>query len=141
MTFQAESAHVPEVALASAFSDGDEVVGVPEGFAETFAKVPFDQEFVAGAGVELEEMAAEFNGVDTALGADAFVALEYLLAEVGRIGAEAPLVDAGVGAEGASPGGDFDATAAAQRPAVGSFGKFAAVDASAGLGALMRGHQ
>jgi hypothetical protein len=117
MALQAEGAHVPEVALASAFGDGNQVVGVPEGFAEAsfpvLGQVPFEEEFVASSRVELEKVAAELEGVDTTLGADAFVAFENFLAKVGGIGAKLPFVDASVGAERAAAGGHFDAAAAA----------------------------
>lgn len=46
------------------------------------------------------------DGVDAADGADAAIAGEDLVAEVAGIGAETPLVDAVVGAEGASAFGE-----------------------------------
>src|SRR5439155_13078229 len=53
----------------------------------------------AAAEGEAEDAAAKCDRVDLADGADPAVALEHALAQVRRAGAEAPLVDAGVGAE------------------------------------------
>ena len=59
------------------------------------------------------------DGVDVAGGADAMVAGEDLVAEVAGIGAESPLVDAVVGAEGAAAfGEDFELAPAAERQIV-----------------------
>ena len=59
------------------------------------------------------------DGVDLADGADAAVAGEDLVAQVAGVGAEAPLVDAVVGAEGAAPlGEDFEIAPAAEREVV-----------------------
>jgi hypothetical protein len=54
-------------------------------------------------------------------GADALVAGEDLIAEVAGVGAETPLVDAVVGAEGAAAfGEDFEIAPAAERKIVGA---------------------
>ena len=117
MALEAKGAHVPQVALATTFGHGDAVVGIPEGFAKAsfpvLGQVPFEEEFVAGSRVELEEMAAQFDSVDAALCADAFIAFENFLAKIAGVGAELPFVDAGVGAERSAAGGNFDVTAAA----------------------------
>jgi hypothetical protein len=63
------------------------------------------------------------DGVDVADGADAAVASEDLVAEVAGIGAETPLVDAVVAAEGAASfGEDFEFAPAAEGQAVGAAG-------------------
>ena len=63
------------------------------------------------------------DGVDVADGADAAVAGEDLVAEVAGIGAETPLVDAVVAAEGAASfGEDFEFAPAAEGQAVGAAG-------------------
>ena len=57
-------------------------------------------------------------------GADAAVAGEDLVAEVAGVGAETPLVDAVVGAEGAAASGeDFEITPAAEGEVVGAKGQ------------------
>jgi hypothetical protein len=61
------------------------------------------------------------DGVDVADGADTAVAGEDLVAEVAGVGAEAPLVDAVVGAEGAAAfGDDFEIAPAAEGEIVGA---------------------
>jgi hypothetical protein len=121
---EAESAKVVEVALASAFSYGADVVGVPEAAA-------------GGDGLHAVESEAggtrwasgPFEGVvgcdcvDLADGADAAVAGEDVVAKVAGIGAETPLVDAVVGAEGAAAFGEnFQFAPATERQAVGASG-------------------
>ena len=61
------------------------------------------------------------DGVDGADGADAAVAGEDLVAEVAGVGAETPLVDAVVAAEGATAfGEDFEVAPAAEGEVVGA---------------------
>jgi hypothetical protein len=61
------------------------------------------------------------DGVDTADGADAAVAGEDLVAEIARVGAETPLVDAVVAAEGtAAFSEDFEIAPAAEGKIVGA---------------------
>jgi hypothetical protein len=63
------------------------------------------------------------DGVDVTDGADAMVASKNLVAEIAGVGAETPLVDAVVGAEGAAAfGEDFEFTPAAEGQVVGAFG-------------------
>ena len=73
------------------------------------------------------------DGVDVAGGADAVVTGEDLVAEVAGVGAETPLVDAVVAAEGAAAfGEDFELAPAAERQAVWSGGELLALGAAAG---------
>lgn len=61
------------------------------------------------------------DGVDATDGADAAVARKDLVAEVAGVSAEAPLVDAVVGAEGAAAFGEnFEFAPAAEREVVGT---------------------
>ena len=63
------------------------------------------------------------DGVDMADGADALVAGEDLVAEVAGVGAETPLMDAVVAAEGAAAfGEDLQFAPAAEGQAVGASG-------------------
>jgi hypothetical protein len=103
---ETESAEVVEVALAAAFGYGTDVVGIPE--AATGSDGLHAVETEAGgpgrASGSLEGVVGG-NGVDGADGTDASVAGEYLVAEVAGVGAETPLVDAVVAAEGAAAAG------------------------------------
>jgi hypothetical protein len=75
----------------------------------------------AGSASRSFESVVRGDGVDVADGADAAVAGEDLVAEVAWIGAETPLVDAVVGAEGAAAfGEDFEITPAAEGEVIGA---------------------
>ena len=117
---ETEGAEVVEVALAAAFGDWTNVVGVPEAAAGgdglhaveiqagSAGRTPGSLEGVVGG-----------DGVDLADGADAAITGEDLVAEVAGVGAEAPLVDAVVGAEGAAAlGEDLEIAPAAEGKAV-----------------------
>ena len=95
MALEAEGAHVGEIAFASAFGDGHDVVGVPQ----VAAMAPVPLELAAGGVVELALVLAQGFGIEAALRADAAVAQEDLCAQVAGIGAQLPLMHARVGAE------------------------------------------
>lgn len=134
---EAEGAEVIEVALASAFGDGADVVCVPEGAAAGDGLHSVEGEAGdAGGAPGSFECVIDGNGVGLAEGADAAVAGKDLLAEVAGVGAEPPLVDAVVGAEGtAAFGEDFELAPAAEGKAVGTFGEGVGGGAAAGKGA------
>ena len=124
MAEEAESAEVVEVALASAFGDGADVVGVPEAAAggDGFHSVEMETCDAGGAPCPFEGVVGG-DGVDAADGADAAVAGEDLVAEVAGVGAETPLVDAVVTAEGAAAFGEnFELAPATEWQAVGANG-------------------
>ena len=110
MAPEAQGAHVGEVAFAAAFDDGYDVVGVPQ----VAAAAPLFFKAAAGGEVELAFVFAERFGVEAALRANAVVAGEDLLTEVGGIGAQLPLVDAGRTAERETAARDSDAAPAAR---------------------------
>ena len=107
MAEETEGAEVVEVTLASAFGDWADVVGVPEGAAggDGFHSVEMEACDAGGASCPFEG-AVGGDGVDAADGADTTVAGEDLIAEVAGVGAETPLVDAVVTAEGAAAFGE-----------------------------------
>jgi hypothetical protein len=117
---KAQGTEVIEIALASAFGYGADVVGVPETAAGgnglhsveaqpcCTSRAPRSFKGVVGSG-----------GIDAADEADAVVAGEDLIAEVAGVGAETPLVNTVVGAEGSAAFGyDFEFAPAAQGQAV-----------------------
>src|SRR5580693_25568 len=73
--------------------------------------------------------------VDSALGADTAIALENLFAEIARVGAKLPFVDAPIGTEREAPRRDFQVAPAAQRPSAGSGLKRGPVGKASGHGA------
>jgi hypothetical protein len=119
---ETEGAEVVEVALAAAFGYGADVVGVPQAAAcgDGLHAVEMEAGGACGAAGTFERVVGG-NGVDVADGAGAAVAGEDLFAEVAGIGAETPLVDTVVGAEGAAAfGEDFEITPAAEGEVVGA---------------------
>ena len=123
MALEAQGAHVGEIALATAFGDGEDVIGVPE----MPATAPFLFELAARLEIQLALVFAKSFGVEAALGADAAVSCENPIAEITRIGAEPPFVDAGGTTECEAAAGDFDAAAATEAAL--------ALDPTAGLNA------
>ncbi len=134
---EAEGAEVVEVALAAAFGDWTDVVGVPEAApgGDGFHAVEAEAGGASRASGALEGVVGG-DGVDGADGADAAVAGKDLVAEVAGVGAETPLVDAVVAAEGtAAFGQDFEFAPAAEGQIVGTDGESMARGAAAGEGA------
>jgi hypothetical protein len=134
---EAEGAEVVEVTLAAPFGDWANVVGVPEAAAgcDGLHAVEAKASGAGGASGSLEGVVGG-DGVDGAYGADAAVAGENLVAEVAGVGAETPLVDAVVAAEGAAAfGEDFEFAPATEGQVVGTDGESMARGAAAGEGA------
>jgi hypothetical protein len=119
---EAEGAEIVEVALTSAFGYWANVVGIPQAAAggDGLHAVEAEAGGAGGASGSFEGVVG-CDGVDVADGTDAAVAREDLIAEVAGVGAETPLVDAVVGAEGAAAfGEDFEIAPAAEGQVVGA---------------------
>jgi hypothetical protein len=137
MAEEAEGAEVVEVALTAALGYGAYVVGVPQAAAggDGLYAVEAKAGGTGGASSSLERVVGG-DGVDGADGADASVAGKDLVAEVAWVGAQAPLVDAVVAAEGtAAFGENFEFAPAAKGQVVGANGESMARGAAAGEGA------
>ena len=85
MAAQAERTQIGEVALAAAFDDGDDVVGLPEGAAGVTGEVPVVEQALAGGAAGAFQDALRDERVDAAAFADAAVAFEDLVAEVAGV--------------------------------------------------------
>ena len=96
VALEAERAHVGEIALAAAFRYRDDVVRVPERFPALFRESPFPEKFSPRHVVQAAHFFSKLSGIDSASGADAGVTLENLFAEITGIGAQLPLMNAGV---------------------------------------------
>jgi hypothetical protein len=134
---EAEGAEVVDVALATAFGYGADVIGVPEAAArcDGLHAVEAESGGANGASGSLEGVIGG-DGVDGAYGTDSAVAGENLVAKVAGVGAETPLVNAVVAAEGASAfGEDLEFAPATERQIVGADGESMARGAAAGEGA------
>lgn len=94
MTSQAEGADVVEVALASAFDYGNDVVGIPQRFARAGAKTPVHQERCAMGTAGIAELSSSGDGIGFTDSADAAITIEDFFTEIGGLGAQFPLVDA-----------------------------------------------
>jgi hypothetical protein len=121
---ETEGSEVVEVALASAFGYGTNVVGIPEAAAsgDGLHAVEAKARGSGWASGSFESVPGG-DGIDLADRADASVAGKDMVAEVAWVGSETPLVDAVVGAEGTSAlGEDFEIAPAAERKVIGAFG-------------------
>ena len=122
MTTQAEGANVVEVAFASAFGDGENVVGVPQAFPCAPLESPVGEQRSTPGGTGIAELAGGCDGINPATGADATVALEDLLTEIRGLGAQLPLVDTILRAESEAAARDFERTPAAIAATIGTAG-------------------
>jgi hypothetical protein len=119
---ETEGAEVVKVALATPFGYGEDVVGVPQAATggDGLHAVEVQTGCSGWAACSLECVVGR-DGVDVTDGADTAVAVEDLVAEIAGIGAETPLMDAVVGAEGAATfGDDFEVAPAAEGEFVGA---------------------
>jgi len=137
VTEEAEGAEVIEITLAAAFGYGADVVGIPEAAAGGDRLHSIEAE-AGGAGWTpgAFKCVVGGDGVDAAGRADATVAGKNLIAEVAGVGAQTPLVDAVLRAEGAAAfGEDFELAPAAEGQVVGAGGESIAGGATSGEGA------
>jgi hypothetical protein len=125
MAKQAEGADVVDVALAATFGDGKDVIGVPQAAAAGDGLHAVESESgSASRAASSPECGVCGNGVNVTGGAAAAVTGEDLVAKIARVGAQTPLMDAVVAAEGAAtPGDDLKIAPAAERQAVGAGGE------------------
>jgi hypothetical protein len=136
VTEEAKSAEVLEVALTSTFGYGADVVGVPQAATRSdgFHSVEMQACSARGAAGSFECVVGG-DGVDAADSTGAVIAREDLVAEVAWVGAETPLVDAVVAAEGAATfGEDLEVAPAAEGQAVRAERESFACGAAAGKG-------
>ena len=134
---ETEGAEVVEIALASALGDWEDVVGVPErsSAGDGLHAVEREAGDASGATAAFEGV-VDGNGIGLAENADTVIAGEDLVAEIAGVGAETPLVDAVVAAEGAAAfGEDFEVAPAAEGQVVRSKRERFACGAAAGKGA------
>jgi hypothetical protein len=96
MTPQTESADIGKVAFTASLAHRQNMVRVPETAA---ARTPLPFEPSARGVVELSLVAAQHFGIGAASRAYPTVALEYLLPQISRVGAQLPFTDTQVRAE------------------------------------------
>jgi hypothetical protein len=114
VAFEAECPHVGKIALAAAFRDRQNVIGVPERFPAAFAEPPGFEKLAAGGVVELAQITPKGSRVDSARSANAAIPIENFLPQITGIGAQLPFVHAGFRAECAAAFRDFASAPAAE---------------------------
>jgi len=125
MAEEAECSDIVQVALAASFGYWEDVVGIPQAAAGGDGLHPVEAQTCSSrSAAGAFECGVYGYGVGVAGGADSAIASEDLIAEVAGVGAEAPLVNTVVAAEGATtPGDDLKLAPAAERQAVWSLGQ------------------
>jgi hypothetical protein len=94
MAEQAQSPHVVEIALPSAFFHREDVVGIPQAFSHAFLQSPVTHQgepILTACSLQPHLLA---NRIDSAMGADPSISLQDLLAQIGGLGAQLPFVHA-----------------------------------------------
>jgi hypothetical protein len=94
MTAEAESADVFEIALATAFRNGHNVVGIPEAFARAVLQPPKGEEGLTIDAPGEAKTTLRGDSVCPAQLADAVIPQQNLFAKVRRLGAKLPLMHA-----------------------------------------------
>ena len=131
MTEQAEGADILEIALASSFDDGNNVIRIPEALARPATQAPVSKKRSAICAARVAEPAHFGKGIDVAAGADTAIAMEHLLAKIGRLGAQLPLVHTELRTEGVASARNLKRAPAAQTAAVGATGNCLAINPAA----------
>lgn len=131
VTAEAEGADILEIALATAFNHGNDVIGVPEAAAAACADSPVLQQLLTTGTAGAAKLLKGSDGIDGADRAATVVAQEDLLAQIRRLGAQLPLVDAVRRAEGEAAARHLKGTPAAEAATIGATGDRSAIDPSA----------
>ena len=126
MAEQAERANVVDVALAASFGNGKDVIGVPQAAAAGDGLHAVESESgSASRAASSPECGVCGNGVDVTGGAATAVTGEDLVAKIAGVGAQTPLMDAVVAAEGAAAfGDDLKIAPTAERQTIRAGGEF-----------------
>lgn len=125
MTEQTERPEIVEITLAAAFGYGKNVVRIPQAAAAGNALHAIEPEACSSrcASRPLEGVICG-DSVDAAKSAAAMIAGEDLIAKISGVGSHTPLVNAVVGAEGATAlCNDLKVAPAAERKAIGPGGE------------------
>jgi len=115
---QTQGADVGQVAFAAALDDRQDVVGIPERFARSSAKAPMPEQRRAAGSARKAELSGGAHRVQSAIGADTPIALEYLFSKVCGLCSEFPLVDTKSRTEGVSPAWNLKGAPATKAAAI-----------------------
>ena len=134
MAFQAKRAKVRKIALAAPFCNGNDVIRVPNRFATP--DLPVFERPAASSAPQSSQPGELSDTVQSASGANAFVALEDSLTKMAGISAEPPFLDAPVRTKAPASRRYFQAAPAADAAAVFAFRNRIATDSAPGHCAL-----
>lgn len=132
VAFQTERADVREIAFSAALNHGHDVIRIPKTTTNPALDVPVEKLAVACRPAQAHDGAPFGKTVDPAGGANPFVPIQYLLAQVTGIGPQFPFLDAKVGAEGEPAFRNLETAPAAQEAPVGPFRNCVALSPAAG---------
>jgi len=132
---QAERADVVEVAFASTFNHGNDVVRIPEAATPALPDRPVLQLCLTAGAAGTPELPKRGYGVHMTQGAEAAVAQEHLFTQVSRLRAQLPLMNAVCRAEAKAAARNLERTPAAQTPIVGTTRNCFAIDPAPAHGA------
>lgn len=91
------------------------MVCIPERLAASLAQLPLLKEVTPRREIQFAHIAAQRDRIHAALRAYTAIPFQYPFAQISRIGAQLPLVNAHLGAESSSAFGDFAPAPSAQR--------------------------
>jgi hypothetical protein len=100
MAVQAKCAQVVEIALAAALGYWQDVISVPQALAPEIPETPDSEQILPALGARAPQEGVGGERIYGAAGADALIAFTDGVAQVGRAGAQPPLVHAIYRAEG-----------------------------------------
>ena len=135
MANKTERPQIFEIAFAAALDHWQDMIGVPQRFPRQPPEAPSFEQFQPMNTARPLQIEQRRGRIDFAYRAHASVTSKHLLAKVARIGAQLPFVDAEIGAEGESPGRDFEIAPSAERSAIGTLFDRGAIGKTAGHGA------
>jgi hypothetical protein len=118
---EAECAQVTKVAFTAAFDHRHNVVGIPQATPVEAPEPPAAEQPQTVSAARALQLGIGRRGVSAARRANAAIALPDLIAQVSRIGAQAPLVDAPLRTKRVSPARNLKPAPAAKRPLVLAF--------------------
>jgi hypothetical protein len=117
---QAEGADILEIALPATFGNRHDMVGIPKAPPHTRSDSPVPQQRLPIRTPRNAELARSGNRIHSAASADAAIAQQNVLAQIGRLGAQLPLMHAESGAKRESSARHLEGAPAAKASAVRS---------------------
>lgn len=135
MAAQAERANILEIALASAFNDRNDVIGIPEALARPATQAPVRKQRRAICAARIAESACFGNRVYCAGGTNTAIAMKHLLSKICGLSAQFPLVHTELRAEGVPSARNLKRAPATQAAAVGATWNCLAINPAAAHGA------